>query len=210
MEVWLHQIADQMPYVAVLGTLVLSGFGLPLPEDVPLILAGYLCAFGYADPYIMFPACFIAILGADAMVFYLGRKYGHHVPKLPLLRRYLTEPRLAKTEEKLHAHGGKFIFVARFLPGLRTAAYFTAGSFKLPYWTFLLYDGLAALVSVPLILGLSYAFAEHIEEVRRWVWEGQAAAIGLLTLVIAVVVVVKLLIKRRFEPTVERSPESLP
>src|SRR5690606_33249443 len=104
------------PYVVIWGVLLLSGFGLPIPEDLPLILAGYLCGIepAYADPWIMFPGCYLAIIGADLVVFVLGRRYGHHVPRLPLLRRFLTESRLAKTEAKLHQHGGKFIFMARF------------------------------------------------------------------------------------------------
>ncbi len=111
--------APYMPYVVVLGLILLSGLGLPIPEDIPLILAGYLCypGHGYADPWVLFPLTFLAVVGADVMVFVLGRRYGHHVPKLPLMRRFLTEKRLARTERLLHTHGGKFLFVARFMPG---------------------------------------------------------------------------------------------
>ncbi|MFP4145537.1 MAG: DedA family protein [Phycisphaeraceae bacterium] len=199
MEELLTQAAGHAPYVAILGTLLLSGFGLPLPEDVPLIAAGYLAGIGQVNPWLMFPLCFLAIIGADGMVFVLGRLYGHHVPRLPLLNRFLTEKRLAKTEAMLHAHGGKFIFMARFLPGLRTPAFFTAGSFKLPYWKFLLFDGSAAVLSVPVILGLAYAFAEHIERVRAWVAEGQLYAVGGLVLLLAIFIAGKLLLKRRVE-----------
>ena len=171
-----------MPYVVVLGLLLLSGFGLPIPEDIPLILAGYLAYHGYADPWVLFPLTFLAVVGADLMVFWLGRKYGHHVPKLPLMRRFLTEKRLAKTEALLHRHGGKFMFAARFLPGLRAPAIFTAGNFKLPYWKLLLYDGGAALLSVPLILGLAYYFAEHLELVRKWIANGEKGAIAVAAL----------------------------
>lgn len=171
-----------MPYVVVLGLLLLSGFGLPIPEDIPLILAGYLAYHGYADPWVLFPLTFLAVVGADLMVFWLGRRYGHHVPKLPLMRRFLTEKRLAKTEQLLHRHGGKFMFAVRFLPGLRAPAIFTAGNFKLPYWKFLLYDGGAALLSVPLILGLAYYFAEHLEQVRVWIANGEKGVIGVIVL----------------------------
>ena len=199
MEHLLSQLADQgilFAYLGIFGVLLISGFGLPLPEDIPLIVAGYLCGQGLANPWIMFPGCFLAIVGADAIVFFLGRKYGHHVPKLPLLRRYLTETRLSKTESMLHRHGGKFIFMARFLPGLRTAAFFTAGSFKLPYWKFLLYDGSAALVSVPVIMAIAYAFSHRIEQVKEWVADGQIFAMLGVVALIGAFIVVKLLIKK--------------
>lgn len=194
MEEWLQQVGQQAPYIVIVGVLIISGFGLPLPEDIPLLVAGYLCATGYARIEIMLPATFLAIVGADAMVYWLGRRYGHHVPKLPLLRRYLTPERVAKTEAKLHKHGGKFIFTARFLPGIRTAAFFSAGVFKVPYWKFFLYDGAAALISVPTIVLLAYYFGERV---KGWVEDGSIVAIVLLAAIIGVPLLVKRLLKRR-------------
>lgn len=186
-----------MPYVVVLGMLMLSGLGLPIPEDIPLILAGYLCYHGYADPWVLFPLTFLAVLGADLMIFMLGRRYGHHVPKLPLMRRFLTEKRLGKTESLLHQHGGKFMIASRFLPGLRAAAIFTAGNFKLPYWKFLLYNGGAALVSVPTILGLAYYYADKLERVRVWIANGERGAVLVIVLAAAGFIGFKLLMSRR-------------
>ena len=199
MEEWLTQLAGNAPYVVIFGVLLLTGFGLPLPEDIPLIIAGYLAGNELARPWIMFPGAFIAILGSDLIVFTIGRRYGHYVPRLPLLRRFLTEQRLARTERQLHLHGGKFIFMARFLPGLRTAAFFTAGTFKIPYWKFLLFDGSAAAISVPTIFWLAYFFAHELDQVRQWIVEGQAAAIAAVVLVIAGMVLAKWLLRRRTE-----------
>lgn len=200
MEQWLTEFAQTGPmvaYLSIVGVLILTGFGLPVPEDVPIIVGGYLSGLGYANPWIMLPAIFLSIIGADAVVFVLGKRWGYLVPKLPLLRRFLTEKRLAKTERALHKHGGKFIFVARFLPGLRTAAIFTAGLFKMPYWKFLLFDGSAALISVPTIFILSYVFAEHIDQVRHRISEGQTAAIVIMVLAIVGFVAFKIAFRRK-------------
>jgi membrane protein DedA with SNARE-associated domain len=206
MEIWLTQIAGNAPYIVIVGIILISGFGAPIPEDIPLILAGYLCGKGHANPYIMFPATLMAIIGADAILFCIGRRYGHHVPKLPLLRRYLTEARLGRTERLLHEHGGKFIFAARFLPGLRAPAMFTAGVFKLPFWKFLLYDGSAALISAPLFLFLSYHFADHLDMVRRWLAEGQMAAVAAVVVSIVGFIALKWLARnRRRRPVVTRA-----
>jgi membrane protein DedA with SNARE-associated domain len=199
MELWLAQLAGKGPYVVIFGVLLATGFGLPLPEDLPLLLAGYLAGTGAANPWIMFPGCFICIVGSDVIVYAIGRKYGHHVPKLPLLRRFLTEKRLAKTEAMLHTHGGKFIFMARFLPGLRMASFFTAGTFKIAFWRFLLYDGSAALISVPAIMGLAYVFADEIDRVREWVHGGQIVAVVVVVLAIGAFIAAKLWWGRRSE-----------
>ncbi|MEX0654744.1 MAG: DedA family protein [Phycisphaeraceae bacterium] len=218
MEQWLAELAAHAPYIGIFGILVLSGFGLPIPEDIVLILAGYLCGRGVADPWIMFPGTFITIVGSDLIVYLLGRRYGHHVPKLPVLRRFLTEGRLVRTERKLHEHGGKFIFMVRFLPGLRTAAYFTAGTFKIPAWKFVLYDGAAAFFSVPIILWLAYAFSHRIDQVYEWVSEGTYAVTALVVLIVAGFFFVKwwmrrrriaLIIARRTKPWWKRRKEKL-
>lgn len=207
MEAWLAQLAGQAPYVVIFGILLATGFGLPLPEDIPLLIAGYLAGTGVANPWIMFPGCFICIVGSDVIVYSIGRIYGHHVPKLPLLRRFLTEKRLAKTEAMLHRHGGKFIFMARFLPGLRTASFFTAGSFKVAFWRFLVYDGSAALISVPTIMALAYLFADQLDQVREWVAGGQIVATALVVAVIVAFIGFKLWARRRAAAAVEPEGE---
>lgn len=194
---WLTGVATHAPYVVICGILLISGFGLPIPEDLPLLVGGYLCGRGYANPWIMFPAAFIAILGSDAIVFFIGRLYGHHVPRIPLLRRFLTEKRLARTERLLHDHGGKFLFFARFLPGLRTPAIFTAGTFKLPYWKLLLYDGSAAILSVPVFLTLGYVFHTHIDDIAHRAKEGQLVVVGGIVVGLVIFIGFKVWMKKR-------------
>lgn len=205
-EQWLNDLTPHAPYVILLGVILLSGMGLPLPEDIPIIVGGYLAGTGVVEPWTMLPALFAAVLGADGIVFFLGRRYGHHVPRLPLLRRYLTEKRLARTELELNRHGGKFIFAARFLPGLRAPAMFTAGIFKVPYWKFLLYDGSAAAISVPVIFLLAYYFAEDLEAVRKWVSEGSLGAAVAVVLAIVVFFVCKALFARRMARSAAGKP----
>jgi len=49
------------------------------------------------------------------------------------------------------------MFVARFLPGLRTPVFFSAGmSRRVPFSTWLLMDGFAAVISVPIWVYLGY------------------------------------------------------
>jgi len=171
----------------VLGIIILSGFGLPVPEDIPLIMAGIFCGNGQANIWVMLPLCFIAVMGADAIVYWLGRKYGHHIPRMPLMRRFLTPKRLATAEANLHRHGGKTLFVCRFLPGIRAPMLFTAGTFRIPYWKFLLYDGSAALMSVPWLVLLPYWFVNtYSEEAMRAV--AHEVQIGIIVGVVLLIV----------------------
>lgn len=57
----------------------------------------------------------------------------------------------------MRRHGPAYIFLVRFMPGLRTALFLAAGSLKMPYRYLLIYDGAAALVELPLLVyGVRY------------------------------------------------------
>ncbi|MEX0777081.1 MAG: DedA family protein [Phycisphaeraceae bacterium] len=199
LPLWVDQ-AGPVLVVLVFAVILISGFGLPLPEDIPLIVAGYLCYRDVVSLWYMIPAVFIAVVGADCTLYWIGRRYGIHLPNIWLLRHYLTPQRLARAERAFHAHGGKTLFISRFLPGLRAPTYFTAGMFRIPFWKMLLFDGTAALLSVPTIVLLAYFFGTQLEMVHaKAAWAGRFIAIGLI-LAIAGVVAYKFLRARRVAP----------
>ncbi len=189
MEHWITQIIEQfsygaLPYLVVVGILLLGGFGLPLPEDVPLMLGGALCAKGYAELWLMLPVAFFAVLAGDLIMFSLGRRFGHHVPSLPVIGRFLKVKHLHRAEKLFADHGGKTLFIARFLPGLRAAVFLVGGAARAPYWKILFYDGMAALLSVPVFVLLGYWGANQFDRVQKWATGAQ------ITVGIAAVVVV--------------------
>jgi membrane protein DedA with SNARE-associated domain len=65
--------------------------------------------------------------------------------------------------EKIFGKWGKaIVFFGRFGAGLRSPIFFTCGLSKFPYQLFLLFDTLAALVSVPLFIYLGIFLSDHI------------------------------------------------
>ena len=207
---WLHQLLDNLHplanqygvYVAVflMAILLASGFGLPVPEDIPLLGSGMLCFYGVTSLWVMLPVTFVCVLGADCIVFGLGRKYGTHVQDLPLLRRFLTPSRLDRASDAYHRHGGKTLFVARFLPGLRAALFFSAGVVKIPFWKMLVYDGFAAIISVPVWVIAGYYGADQVDRVKHGVQRGQMVILMAVLLGIAVYLLVKVLRKTQATP----------
>ena len=167
-------------YLGVFLILTISGFGVPIPEDVPLIWGGYMCGSGQANLYIMLPVGLLSLVGADFIVYLLGRKYGEPIRKLPVFRRYLCDKKMARAKKFFDDHGGKVIFIARFMPGLRTPVYFSAGKLHVPAWKMLLMDGLAALLSAPALKLLGFYFWDRLESVWKWAKEGQLSALGIL------------------------------
>ncbi len=203
MEEFVQQFIEHLPYVGVVTVLMISGLGVPLPEDIPLLIGGYLCAppldgsEPYANIWIMLPVALVAVVGADCLLYGVGRRYGHHVARLPLLRRYLNEAHLTKAEAAFHKHGGKTLFIARFLPGVRAAIFFTAGVFKVPFWKMLAFDGAAALISVPAIVLAAYFFANEIDRVRHLSQNVQLSLLACVVVVVTTVVGGKLWRRRK-------------
>ena len=186
-ETWMYATAPHAPYLLVFVVLVATCIGLPLPEDVIVLVAGYVSGLGYADPWLMFPMRFITIMAADAVIFFLGRKYGHHVPRMPMLRRYITPERLLRMEQRLQQHGGKFIFTARFMPGVRTAAIFAAGILKVRYTTFVLWDSTAGLLTIPTVFFAAYFGVDYLPSIKHYVAQSQLV-LGILTVAACVLV----------------------
>src|SRR5882672_3087817 len=112
---FLSNLDGMTAYGAILGLLLVCGLGIPMPEDVTLIGAGVLAALGSVSLTGAIVAGFAGVLIGDAFMFTLGRVYGRHAFKLPLIRNIMTPKRIALAERKV-VRNSKFIcFSARFL-----------------------------------------------------------------------------------------------
>jgi membrane protein DedA with SNARE-associated domain len=178
------------PYVIVFVLLLLCGFGLPMPEDIILFAAGLLAYYGAADVYVMIGVCFAGVMLGDSSVFTIGAKFGRKVRKIGIVKRILPPKRMKLVRKKLHEQGNKVIFAARFMPGLRTPIFFSAGTLHLPFRVFFFYDGMAALISVPTIVYAIFYFGDHVDRVIKVIKRLQFGVIGTI-LVIAAIVIIK-------------------
>lgn len=161
-------------YLAVFAALLLCGAGAPLPEDITLIAGGVIAGLGYANVHGMAAVALVGVLVGDAAMFLLGHRHGARLMQWPPVARLLTPARYAVVQEKFDRYGNRLLFLARFLPGMRTAVYVTAGAtHRVSFLRFLLLDGLAALISVPVWVYLGYAGANNRDWLALWVGRGQ-------------------------------------
>lgn len=174
-------------YLAVFIALLLCGAGAPLPEDITLVAGGVIAGLGYANVHVMFGVGMAGVLVGDAGMFLLGHHYGARILQWRLVARVLTPERYAKVQEKFERYGNRLMFFARFLPGMRTAVYITAGTtHRVSFMRFFLLDGLAALISVPIWVYLGYFGADNHEWLAMWIHRGQNGlwALGIIILVV--------------------------
>ncbi|BBD79071.1 DedA family protein [Aerosticca soli] len=175
-------------YLAVFVALLLCGFGLPLPEDITLIAGGIITGLGYGNAHGMVGVTLAGVLIGDASMFLLGHHYGPRILKWRLIAWLLPPARYAAVQRQFERYGNRLMFIARFLPGMRTAVFVTAGAtHRVGFLRFLLLDGLAALISVPLWVYLGYLGAYRRAWLMAWIHRGQSS-LWILSGVAAVVV----------------------
>jgi membrane protein DedA with SNARE-associated domain len=192
---WLIAILSSTVGVAAYGLvfviLLAAGFGLPLPEDIPLVMGGVLAYRGQANLVVMILVGYFGIIIGDSIMFLLGRRFGTNVgskPSTGFFSRIVTPASRARVEGLFKKHGEKIVMVARFLPGIRTVTYFTAGSVGMSFVRFMVYDSIAALASAPIFVLLGYYFGENIESLLSRVASGERnVMIGIVAVVVIVV-----------------------
>lgn len=158
---------EQWPYLGIFLWLLACSLGLPLPEDVPLLTAGFLVHKGLANLYLMIPVAMIGVLGGDCVLFGVGKRFGHHVVEHRFFRRIVNPSRLIMAERLFQRHGLKIIFIGRFLPGLRPMIFMAAGILRVPFSTFLAVNGFAACISVPTLVVLGKVFGNNLDRIKH-------------------------------------------
>jgi membrane protein DedA with SNARE-associated domain len=175
------------------GILLLCGFGLPIPEDISLIAAGYFAWRGDQGLYpglnvhTAFAVCFGAVLGGDSLAFFLGRHFGRRVLASRLARKYFTPRRQLRVRAYFRKFGSRVVLVGRFTPGLRFTIFFTAGTLHVRPAVFLIYDFTAAAFSVPVLVYTAWYFGKQIDRVILFARRTEHGIVAFIVLAIAVI-----------------------
>jgi membrane protein DedA with SNARE-associated domain len=200
--------------VGVFTLLVACGLGLPLPEDVALITGGYLAGKGPPIGVGSLPAMILVglagILIGDSIIFRAGATYGEALLQTRL-GRHIPGEKIERIIGLFERHGPKFIMMARFLPGVRAVTYFVAGTTGVPYWKFLLYDGIAACASAPAWVLLGHWAGKHRMLRKAWQY-AKEVQIGVILLVLSILVlwIAIALIRRRLRRSRAPTLSALP
>jgi membrane protein DedA with SNARE-associated domain len=142
--------------IGLLTLLVLCGLGLPIPEDIILLTTGVLVRESGGSWLLASLVMYAGVLAGDSLAFLMGRHLGKRLLASRWALRFIPPCKQQRIQALFRRYGSTVYFVARFLPGLRAAIFCSAGAMKAKYLRFVFFDGLAALVSVPLFVWLGY------------------------------------------------------
>jgi membrane protein DedA with SNARE-associated domain len=188
---------SHLSYAGIIAVLVLTGAGLPIPEEVPVIAAGVASHSGQMVPWIALLCCLVGVLAGDTILYAIGYHFGRSLLNdYHWFSRSLTPEREKKIERLIARHGWKVFLVARLLVFVRSPVYVTAGILHMPFRRFLLIDAFCAGIVVTSFFGMSYAFAAHVDTLWGWIHSSQYA-ITILVVLAAVVAATWFFIRRR-------------
>src|SRR3984885_11373706 len=151
---------------AVLFFWILAEQGaVPFPPLPLLLVCGALARAGHlSDAPILFFGV-LACLIADSVWFQIGRSRGSRI--LGFLCRMALEPDscVRQTENGFVRYGVRFLLVSKFIPGMNSLAAPMAGSSRVSWRRFLLFDAMGASLFVSSWAVVGYLFGDQLEAI---------------------------------------------
>jgi membrane protein DedA with SNARE-associated domain len=143
----LQDLISTYGYWVIALVVGLESMGIPLPGETMLVLAAIYAA---RDPalniwLVILAAALGSILGDNAG-YWIGHRYAYAAVLRYGRRIGLSEPRIKIGQFLFRKHGGKVVFLGRFVALLRILAAFLAGVNRMPWRDFLFANASGALL----------------------------------------------------------------
>lgn len=177
-------LIDRYGYLIVFLGVMMESAGVPLPGETVLLLSGALAHQGVLD---FVPVLVVGALGAvigDQLGYWAGRLGGR--PSVLRWGRYIliTPERLERAEAFFDRYGGRAVFLARFVSGLRIFGALVAGTSRMPWGRFIFFNALGASVWVAAAVSVGYFLWASISLVEHWAGRISLSLIAVLALVL--------------------------
>ncbi len=183
---------QQFPYAGIFLLLVLGSIGLPVPEDATLFLCGVLISQGAVEPVPAFLVAYAGALTSDFVIFSIGMKYGRKLVAHKKFQRILSPEKLRTVENKFKRFGPLLILIGRHIFGFRAQLILVTGTMGFPPYKFLLFDSIAAAVTVTFMVMAGYTGGTWLHQ--TW---GETANRGHIALLLFIGAALAFLIFRR-------------
>jgi membrane protein DedA with SNARE-associated domain len=171
-------------YTGISCLLILGGLGFPFPEDAVLIMSGLLIAHGVIALAPALLVIYPSLLIADFILYSIGRKYGRRVVEHKRFSKMVSPATLSRLEEKFTRWGALMVFLGRHFVGFRAPIFLISGVMRISRTKFLIADGLSAIITISITLGLGYLGGNSLMILKRDIT--RVDYILILTLVILV------------------------
>jgi membrane protein DedA with SNARE-associated domain len=173
------QIADLLGswgYLGIFIAVFIGNLGVPVPEETVMLAAGFLAGRVLLDLRLVYVVVIVSAVTGDCCGYVIGRTGGQRV----LSRLAAAFPFMRTRYERLQlffqSHGSKAVFMARFITGARFMAGPMAGACGMPFFQFLGWNVLGAIVWCSLVVTVGYLVGDELypalamaHQVSRWI-----------------------------------------
>jgi membrane protein DedA with SNARE-associated domain len=132
---------------------------IPIPEEITLIIIGYLSSKGYIDPFLAGGCSIAAFLTVDTVYFYLTKSGNKLIKKITGKK---TSHKTNVYKEKLKKHTFKTLMVLCFIPRMRLMGPVFVALLKIPFKKFLLYDAISLCIFTIIYISLGFIFHKSL------------------------------------------------
>ena len=158
---WIVQTVGALGYLGIFVMMLIESSMFPLPSEVVMIPAGYLCAKGEMNLAIVIALGTLGSIAGALLNYYLavklGRKlilkYGHYL--------FFKPETLEKVEVFFKTHGSFSTFTGRLIPVIRHYISLPAGLARMNLGLFCFYTGFGAGIWVTILTFLGYYFGQN-------------------------------------------------
>jgi membrane protein DedA with SNARE-associated domain len=176
---------------------MLESGGIPLPGETALITASIFAERGDLNIFEVIAVAAAAAIVGDNLGYWIGRSGGRR-----LLERFGPLHRVSKSgiewsESFFERHGGKTVFIGRFIAVLRFTAAWLAGISRMEWWKFFAWNA-AGGICWAIAVGLVAYYAGHAaaDAIGHY---GLYGAAGVIVVVVLVIVGMRFWRKRVLE-----------
>ena len=146
--------------LAILASIIFVETGVVvmpiLPGDSLIFAAGTFAARGALNPWAVFVVLSLAAIAGDTVNYWIGHRVGSKAYSGEV--RWIKKDHMERTSAFFEKYGGKAIFLARFVPIVRTFAPFVAGVSRMPYGFFFRWNVIGGITWVAIFTLLGYFF----------------------------------------------------
>lgn len=157
--------------------------GLVVPGETVMLIGGAVAGQGAIDVYLLIGIAWFAAWAGDTTSFFIGRRLGRGFVIRNGPRFGLSRERFEWVEDYFSRHGGKTIFIGRFVGIVRALAPFIAGSSGMRYGGFVPYSILGTGIWAAIHILIGYFFSRSIETAAEYAGRG-AFLLGALIVIV--------------------------
>jgi membrane protein DedA with SNARE-associated domain len=159
--------------------------GFVLPGETVALLAGAAAKLGHVSLVGVLVVVILAAVVGDTVGYEVGRQLGPRILDLPLLQK--RRARLDSARAFLARRGGSAVFLGRWIAFFRAVMPALAGTVRMPYRRFLVFNAAGGLAWGGSVVLLGYAAGASYAQVEKVV--GRDAAVVVLGVVVVGLIV---------------------